>query len=1143
MPRKNKKYMPVQKHNPVRVASSHTLLGNWLKEGLLLHQKGRLTEAIAFYERILNQQDKHTDALGLLAAAYKQLGNFQVALKYFDKYIEINRKNAAVFENRGVTLQALNRANDALESFDEAILLKPDAPSVYNFRGITLHSLKRFDEALETYDQAILLKSNFANAYFNRGRSFYALGRFEAALKNYDQVVRLKPDYVEGYINRGTVLTTLNRLDEALEDFNEVIRQKPALASVYNSRGVLLHKLSRLDEALEDFDKAILLKKEFRAAYHNRGACLKDLKRPEEALESCNEAIRLKPVAAEPHALRGLILKDLGLSEEALKSCEEALRLKPDSIEGFINRGSVLNTLKQFDEALQSYTEAMRIDPDRDFLFGMWIHSKMKTCDWSDLSPQIENLQISLKAGKRITPPFPILGLVDNPEMHLLASQIYIDQKYPASDILGPFKKRSLNNKIRIGYYSADFHNHATTYLMAELFESHDHHQFEIYGFSFGPKQDDEMRHRLMEAFDQFIDVSNRSDVEVAKISRELCVDIAVDLKGLTKNSRTGIFAMRCAPIQVNYLGYPGTTGASFIDYIVADQVVIPVENQRYFAEKVVYMPHSYQVNDAHRKISEKVFTKRELGLPESGFIFCCFNNNFKILPDTFSLWMELLLEVDGSVLWLYGSNATAIHNLRSQAQQKGIDPSRLVFAAHMSLEDHLARHRLADLFLDTLPCNAHTTASDALWAGLPLLTMPGQSFSARVAASLLTALDLPELICKSRDEYRTKAVSLAKNTVFLKQIKSKLNRNIKTTSLFNGNLFTKQLEQAYRKMHESCVNGKTTDHIYVTLERNSFSALDRNSTSMSEIDLSEMRNSCSEDSFMKSEKSLGNSAAYSKPKDAAANRLGFQVHVDRSSPFSRIFDPLAFQFVQLLSKHDISVGQQNQARLIFGAHQNISYWIKELRDTDVIVNLEHLDDPDFKKKHIKYINLLKRCSRVLTLWHSNSLDRESQIIFEPPVLTPSEIMNAKFQVNSQGLFLGSLNARRALRLREIASHLKLPLDLSFNLHGFDMWTTVATASHLLSVDFYKSAAFNKYRLALFIGLPSTCSIFITNGQTIPPEYEKLKGMSVFDDESSIDFDVTDPKWTKEVLALQKETGALMNESFFKGDFLGQLVF
>jgi predicted O-linked N-acetylglucosamine transferase (SPINDLY family) len=374
--------------------------------------------------------------------------------------------------------------------------------------------------------------------------------------------------------------------------------------------------------------------------------------------------------------------------------------------------------------------------------------------------------------------------------------------------------------KIRIGYFSADFKNHPVAFLIAELFELHDRRQFELVGFSF-VMANDEMRKRLVKSFDQFIEVGRKSDIEVAQLCRSFDVDIAVDLTGLTQDARTGIFAHRAAPIQVNYLGYPGTMGAEYIDYIIADKILISPEFQSCYSEKVVYLPNSYQVNDRKRVISEKIFTRQELGLPVNGFVFCCFNNNYKILPQTFEGWMRTLKSVEDSVLWLLQDNLWAAQNLKKEAQNQGIDAQRLVFAERMPLPDHLARHRLADLFLDTFPYNAHTTTSDALWAGLPVLTLIGQSFASRVAASLLNTIGLPELIANTQEEYEALAIELALNTKRLADIKLKLAKNRLSTPLFNTPLFTKNLEAAYIQMYERHHSGLEPDHISIVSNAN----------------------------------------------------------------------------------------------------------------------------------------------------------------------------------------------------------------------------------------------------------------------------------------------------------------------------------
>ena len=364
-------------------------------------------------------------------------------------------------------------------------------------------------------------------------------------------------------------------------------------------------------------------------------------------------------------------------------------------------------------------------------------------------------------------------------------------------------QKNKLNKKIRIGYYSADFREHAMSYLLANLFEQHDKTKFELIAFSFGSGKNDEIRNRISSSFDKFIDVNLKSDKEIFQLSRDLKIDIAVDLMGFTQNSRFNIFFQRCAPIQVNYLGYPGTLSANCIDYLIADKILIPKENQKYFSEKIVYMPDSYQVNDSKRKISDKIFTKKELNLPEDGFVFCCFNQSYKITPYVFDIWMRLLRRVEGSVLWLMKDSDIGLNNLKNEAQKRGVEPDRMIFAEKMSNVEHLARHRLADLFIDTFPYTAHTTCSDALWSGLPVITKMGESFVSRVSASLLTAIGLSELITKTEKDYEELIFKIANNKSLLSELKKKLNKNRPIKPLFNTKLFANNIESAFQIMHE----------------------------------------------------------------------------------------------------------------------------------------------------------------------------------------------------------------------------------------------------------------------------------------------------------------------------------------------------
>ena len=432
----------------------------------------------------------------------------------------------------------------------------------------------------------------------------------------------------------------------------------------------------------------------------------------------------------------------------------------------------------------------------------------MKLCDWREHHFLLSQIEEKTKLNEKVSYPFVILGLTSNPDIQKKSAEIFVNAKPPSASELPNIPKYIRHKKIKVGYFSADFHNHATMHLMAEFFEHHDRNLFETFAFSFGPNTQDKWQKRVFQVFDKLTYVRFQSDRDVALLARSLEIDLAIDLKGFTQDSRTGIFAERAAPIQVNYLGYPGTMGVDYIDYIIADRTLIPEDKQKFYAEKIVYLPDSYQVNCSHREINDKVFTRNDFGLPESGLVFCCFNDSYKITPTTFDSWMRILERVENSVICLMTGNNNAKENLRGEAEARGIDGHRIIFAEHLPIEEHLSRIRLGDLFLDTLPYNAHTTASDALRMGLPVLTCMGESFASRVAASLLNAIHLPELITTSQEEYENLAVELATNPEKLNNIKQKLASNRLSTPLFDTKLFTTNLENAYSQI---CMNAIRT--------------------------------------------------------------------------------------------------------------------------------------------------------------------------------------------------------------------------------------------------------------------------------------------------------------------------------------------
>jgi predicted O-linked N-acetylglucosamine transferase (SPINDLY family) len=552
-------------------------------------------------------------------------------------------------------------------------------------------------------------------------------------------------------------------------------------------------------------------------AYSNKGNALHELKRYEEAIIHYDKALSLKPDYAEVWSNKGNSLYKLKRYDEAIAHYDRTLSLKFDYAEGWSSKGYVLHELTRYDEAITHFDKALSLKPDIDWINGDLLFTKMKSGSWSDLSGSLEEISKRVMLGEKVTSPFIMLALNDNASLHQQASEIFARNKYPENPILGPIPKHPKKEKIRIGYFSADFKNHAVSILTAELFELHDKDRFEITAFSFGVDDKSPIRSRLSQAFSQFIDVRGMSDLDIAKLSRELRVDIAVDLSGYTSDNRTGIFSYRAAPIQVNWLGYPGTIGANFIDYIVADKTIIPAQSEQFYAEKVVSLPDTYIVDDSKRLASSKVFTRAELGLPENVFVFCCFNNDYKFNPQVLDAWARILLQAKNSVVWISENNQSFKSNITAEFNQRGIDSSRVIFAQRQDLmADHLARYALADLFLDTCPYNAHTTALDSLKAGIPVLTLMGQSFASRVAASLLRAIGLPELIANTWEEYEALAIELAMSPQKLAQMKSRLADNRMTTPLFNTPLFTKNLETAYSKMYERYQADLPVDHISI---------------------------------------------------------------------------------------------------------------------------------------------------------------------------------------------------------------------------------------------------------------------------------------------------------------------------------------
>jgi len=641
-------------------------------------------------------------------------------------------------------------------------------------------------------------------------------GKHAQAEKHFLTAIQAFPSSDATYYNYGITLRALDRLAEARDMFDKSLAINPSSSDAWNNRGVVSSNLGDFQSSINDFDKAIFLNPGHAAAYANKAKALAQLKRGEEARAAYAQAIAISPLLPEASLGLGQVLSQLGRHGEALAAYDRAISLKPDLAEAWFGRGLAFLALRQYGEAYAACDQAIRLMPELEYALGKWLHAKMHCCLWDDIENAYQRVLTEVSKRRKAASPFNLLSIPSTLSEQKIAAETYVADNFPPISDESESSHASHSGKIRIGYFSADFHRHAIPYLMAQLVELHDRSKFEILGFSFGPSADDDVRRRLTAGFDQLIDVNDKSDDEVAHLARKLQVHIGVDLKGFTDHSRTEIFAHRAAPIQVNYLGYPGTMGANYIDYIIADRILIRPEEAEFYGEKIAYLPHTYQVNDRTRRISDRRFTRDELGLPADAFVFCCFNNCFKITPDVFRIWMRLLTKVDGSVLWLLESNAWAVKSLRAEAVRHGIGSERLVFAGPMDLPDHLARHASADLFLDTFYYNAHTTASDALWSGLPLITRLGDTFAGRVAASLLNAIGLPELVTYTSDEYEELALELAINRDKLSLFKQRLVAKRLKCPLFDTKLFTRHIEIAYQKMWERHRMNLKPDHLFI---------------------------------------------------------------------------------------------------------------------------------------------------------------------------------------------------------------------------------------------------------------------------------------------------------------------------------------
>jgi len=760
---------------------SFEIAKNLFLDGLKHFQNQEFQDAEHSFLKSLELLPGRVSTLNNLAATQIKLKKFDEAEKNLQQVINVDETSIDLWLNLGIICLEKGQLTQAISYFERCINLDPYHVLGWKLIAQSHDQNREFNKAISCFKKILEFNPNDLDALISIGAILNDLQEYDASIQYHQLAIEINPNFTSGYVNMGVALSGLNKFDLALHNYSIALELDPGDFETWSNKGNTLHELKRFDEAIAHYDKALSLKPDYAEGWSNKGVTLHELKR----------------------------------YDEAIAHYDKALSLKPDYAEGWSNKGNTLNLLKKHSESAKCFQKALEFNIEDSYFLGQAHHQMMLGCDWSDYEKNINEIFHLANEGRKGAEPFGFQGIASSEELLKKCAEIYSSDKFPPLDNLSKFSQHK-HHKIRIGYLCGEFRNQATSILMARVWELHDKSKFEIFAFDNGWDDGLDYRHRIVGAFSKIFDISKLSDLDAAKLIKQNEIDILVNLNGFFGFARQGVFSYKPAPIQVNYLGFPGTIGIEYMDYIIADKVVIPDESRIHYVEKIAYLPNSYQANDDKRKISDRQFSRTELGLPENAFVFACFNNNYKITPATFDSWMRILSLVQGSVLWLLADNPIAKENLIKEAIDRGIDFSRLIFAERLPISEHLARHDLADLFLDTLPYNAHTTASDALWAGLPVLTLMGHTFPGRVAASLLSSVGMDELITYTKDEYESLAIELAKNPQKLADIKLKLANNRLTTPLFDAPLFTKNLEAAYIEMHRRYHAELKLDHITI---------------------------------------------------------------------------------------------------------------------------------------------------------------------------------------------------------------------------------------------------------------------------------------------------------------------------------------
>ena len=701
-----------------------------------------------------------------------------------------------------IALHQQGRIEEAERCYIDILTQFPNHPGALQYLGVIASQKGHHAKALELIERSLAANPRAAAAHYNRANILRDMNLLEDALLGYDEALVLDAKHVSALINRAAVLRRLDRHADALASYDRAIAIAPNEVNAHHGRGIAFGELGRHVEAVAALDRALALAPGKAELLISRGHALRSTGRHADAARDFLQAIAGDANNANAYAGLAGALMELRHFAHAVESYDRAMALDPNWIELNYGRSSALIELHRYEEAIDGFSKLLAARPDYPYGRGMLVHARNVSCDWSDPRGATD-LIARVRDGKKAASPFAVLEISDSPQDLQQCARIVMRDKFEPEHPALWTGKIYPHKRIHLAYVSADLRSHPVGNLIAPVVEMHDRSQFEVTGIAYTGDDGSETRQRLKHGVDRFVEAADKSDFDIARMMRELEIDIAVDLSGLTANCRPGILCFRPAPVQVSYLGYAGTMGSRRYDYIIADETVAPGQDAAFYDEKIASVPRPFMPFDAAPPPSSAVIKSRsDAGLPEHAFVFASFNNSIKFNPPVFDIWMRLLAGIDHSVLWLPAANPTALRNLKSEAEKRGIAAERLIFAPRLpDLNDHLARLALADLFLDTLPYNAHSTAADALKSGLPVLTCRGHSFAGRVAASLLESAGLNGLVTTSLDEYESRALMLAQNPGKLAAIREKLTawRTARGAGSLRENV--RNLETAYRHM------------------------------------------------------------------------------------------------------------------------------------------------------------------------------------------------------------------------------------------------------------------------------------------------------------------------------------------------------